>query len=451
MLLAEPAEIVYQPRGAARQLFECRDEEVVIEGPSNTGKSRAVCEKVHYFAEAYPGSRFLLLRETRSSLTESVLVTYETHVLTPRHVAKRGPKRKVRHAYYYPNGSEVITGGLDNADRIMSTEYDMIAVFEGTEIRLEAWEQLKTRLRNKRIPLRGPDGVQLVDEDGRPRWYAQQIIDCNPADPDHWINLRADAVNPVTGRNYMTRLLSRHEDNPVADKSELARLAALTGVRRDRYFLGKWSKAEGLVYEHFDRKVHVCARVSPATRVIIGVDDGFTNPFVALALEIDGDNRLFCASEFYQSGLQEGAKVKAIEAMVAEYREQKLHCTVVVDPSAAALIGALQTAGLDVAEANNKVLDGISKVGDRFVVAGDGRPRLAISPECSNAIKQLATYTWADKKTREAPVKENDHAPDAIRYGTMYLDANPGTRFYSSAPDPAPTRRRDDWLDDDDD
>ena len=34
----------YGPRGAAAELFGCRDPEVLIEGPAGTGKTRAVLE-----------------------------------------------------------------------------------------------------------------------------------------------------------------------------------------------------------------------------------------------------------------------------------------------------------------------------------------------------------------------------------------------------------------------
>lgn len=67
----------------------------------------------------------------------------------------------------------------------------------------------------------------------------------------------------------------------------------------------------------------------------------------------------------------------------------------------------------------------------------------------------------------EMEMFEYEHTLNGVRYTAMdgahddcvmslalasrHLTANPGTRFYSSAPDPAPTRRRDDWLDDDDD
>ncbi len=36
----------YQPFGAAKKLFECRDREISTVGPAGTGKTRAVLERI---------------------------------------------------------------------------------------------------------------------------------------------------------------------------------------------------------------------------------------------------------------------------------------------------------------------------------------------------------------------------------------------------------------------
>jgi phage terminase large subunit len=80
----------YRPYGAARDLFLCRDPEVLIEGPAGTGKTRAVLEYVNYLCENNDNIRVLMFRKTRASMTESVLVTYEDEVLWPGHPARTG-------------------------------------------------------------------------------------------------------------------------------------------------------------------------------------------------------------------------------------------------------------------------------------------------------------------------------------------------------------------------
>jgi phage terminase large subunit len=101
-----------------------------------------------------------------------------------------GPQRSHRQVYHFPNGSEVVVGGMDKPQKIMSSEYDFIYPQEAIELNEEDWESLTTRLRNGRVP------------------YQQIVADTNPSHPRHWLKLRCDA-----GR---CRLINTtHEDNPV--------------------------------------------------------------------------------------------------------------------------------------------------------------------------------------------------------------------------------------------
>ena len=47
--------------------------EVVVAGPSGTGKTLACLWKCAILADQYPGARILIIRKTRRSMTESVL------------------------------------------------------------------------------------------------------------------------------------------------------------------------------------------------------------------------------------------------------------------------------------------------------------------------------------------------------------------------------------------
>jgi PBSX family phage terminase large subunit len=261
----------YTPHGAAADLHAYNGREIVISGPAGTGKSRGCLEKLHRYALKYPHMRALIVRKTRASLTESGLVTFEQHVLGS-HGTGSGIAtdilRRNRQSYRYPNGSEIIVGGLDRASRIMSTEFDLIFVQEATELTENDWESLLTRLRHDKMP------------------FQQLIADCNPDHPEHWLKKRAES-----GRVRM--LFSRHEDNPALydtaqsqwtdlGREYIAVLDALTGVRYHRLRHGKWMQAEGAVYEEFNTGVHVIDRfdIPDDWRRIRVVDFGFVNSFV---------------------------------------------------------------------------------------------------------------------------------------------------------------------------
>ena len=80
----------YKAFGAAATLFRCNDPEILIQGPAGTGKTRACLERIHLLAETNAGARFLLMRKTRARMAQSVLVTFEDHVLPPGHELLKG-------------------------------------------------------------------------------------------------------------------------------------------------------------------------------------------------------------------------------------------------------------------------------------------------------------------------------------------------------------------------
>ena len=213
----------------------------MVDGPAGTGKSRGVLEKVFVCAAKYPRTRILLCRKTRTSMTTSTLVTWEEKVLALLPGLCSGASKAVRRTYRFPNGSEIDVCGLDNPDRIMSTEYDLIAAFEATELNQDDYEKLASRLRNGVMP------------------YQQMIADCNPAGNSHYLKRLADD-------GKITRFPSRHEDNPMlfdgenwtkAGRDYLDTLGMLTGTLRKRLLEGLWASAEGMVFENWRADVHL--------------------------------------------------------------------------------------------------------------------------------------------------------------------------------------------------
>lgn len=384
-----------------------------MDGPAGTGKTRAILTKIHLALMKYPGARALICRKTRASMNESVLVTYENKVCDPESPWIAGMMRHTRRAYNYPNKSTLVVGGMDNPDRIMSTEYDIVAAFEATELIEDEWEKVMTRLRNAVMP------------------YQQGLADCNPSYPEHWLNKRAES-----GR--MARLLSRHQDNPSVTPEYLERLSNLTGPRRERLFLGKWAQAEGLVYEGFDRAIHAVQSfpVPPDWRRMRSIDFGFTNPFVCQWWAFDPDGRAYMYREIYKSKrlVQDHAvHIKSLSA------GENIELT--VSDHDAEDRATLHREGVHTKAANKAVTAGIQVVANRMKLAGDGKPRLYImldatverDPELvdagrpSSTLAEFDSYIWQQvkdgKPVKEEPLKVNDHGMDAMRYMIAQEDA----------------------------
>lgn len=416
----------YQPYGAALALFYDQSLEVVLEGPAGTGKSRAVLEKLHFCAIKYPGCRILIVRKTRESLSESILVTYEEKVLPPGDPIAEGPNRHNRQFYEYPNGSVIIIAGLvshgmNQRTKVMSTEYDIIAAFEATEIPQSDWENLISRLRNWKIPF-------------------QQIIgECNPDVPTHWLHRRCDSG--VTVVHY-----SRHEDNPELFRDGtwtmkgkiyiLKILEALTGARKQRLRFGRRAAVEGTVYD-FIPAIHMVKAhlIKPSWRRFRIIDFGYVAPFVCLWAAVDPDLAMYVYRQLYMTGRIVREHCKTIkEYSIGEHYEATLADHDAEDRA------TMAAEGIPTIAADKRLSMGIQAVQARLNPGSGRRPRLYVVEDClieedpelkrtgrpTRVEQEFESYLWpkgADGIIRkEVPIDENNHGLDPVRYLANYLD-----------------------------
>lgn len=419
MSTAAPQSLTYDPRGGARELLLTRDRECLLDGPANTGKSFAGLWKMHLAALKYPGMHGLLLRKTLVSLKASTLVTFRERILGPQSPVRYWTSRADESAHYaYPGVdgqvSKVYVGGMDKADKIMSTEYDMALWDEATDGAESEWEALQTRLRYGRMP------------------YQQAIACVNPQAPTHWLNQRANA-----GR--IRRLLSRHEDNPTVTPEYLAMLNALTGVRRSRLYLGLWAAAEGTVYEDsWDATRNLVDRftIPPEWPRYLAVDFGYTHPFVCQWWAEDPDGRFYRYRELYMTHrlVEDHAKqIKALSRWGLRDGEP-LPRAVICDHDAEDRATLEKHLGMLTIAAHKSVSDGIQAVAARWRPAGDGKPRLMLlrdslvardpylveskQPTCTE--EEVESYIWDTRK--ESPIKKHDHGLDPTRYMVAHKD-----------------------------
>jgi PBSX family phage terminase large subunit len=388
----------YEPVGAARDLILAKEPEVLAVGPAGTGKTLAACVKLHRAASRYPGARILMARKTLESLKSGALNTYINGIKPHLYnVETFGGNKFFPAEFRYENGSVILVSGMDKAEKILSAEFDLIYVNEATELTERDWETLKTRLRNGVMP------------------YQQIIGDCNPNGPRHWLNLRC--INGQT-----RRITSTHRDNPAYwDRrangwTEQGRqyvqenLANLSGIARKRLFQGVWAAAEGLVYPEFTsdmvREVDV-----DGWRTVMGADIGSRNATAILTAHVSGDNRIHISREVYRRGMTSSDILAAIESAADMADPDAIY----VDPSAAGYIGDLTRDGYPAVKATNDVLTGIQRVHGAF------QSGLTIDRSCTNLIDELGMYAYPDNPRIETdkPVKEHDHACDALRYLVM--------------------------------
>ena len=413
----------FTPYGGGARFMYCREPEVVIGGPYDTGKTLTALNRLHLLLCKHAGARALMLRKTYQSLIQTAVVTYEKKVLpvppdTPGcPVGRMGGTRP--DWYDYPNGARLVVGGLDNPGKTLSSEYDFIYVNQAEELTEDEWQAL-TRAASGRAGHAS---------------YSQVMGDCNPDVPDHWIQTR----------QRVTFIESRHEDNPTIfdpvtgeciAPERMAALDAMTGVRYKRGRLGLWVGREGQVYE-FDPAIHLidAADVPPLVRHYRAIDFGYSNPFVCQLWGEDSDGRIYLIGEIYQTQ----RTVNALVPLIHELTGGRGITATVADHDAEDR-ATLAEHGIVTVAADKRIKTGIDAVTERLRVRGDGRARLFVVRGCTvtyddrladdrrptSTEKEFPGYVWPDTRAGRAadelPVKAADHGMDAMRYIVMYLD-----------------------------
>ena len=300
-------------------------------------------------------------------------------------------------------GEKVYCIGADNVRqvaKIRGSEIAYCAIDEATDINPEVFEMLKSRLS---LP-----------------WSCCDIT-TNPSSPGHWfkkfIDSSKDGVD-IYCQNYTIY------DNPFLPHDYVKALEAeYSGtVYFDRYILGKWTLAEGLVYPNYEKAVVEASSlvsVESYDQWVLSVDYGTQNATAALLFGRRG-NSWVLFREYRYSGRDTGR-----QKTDAEYVEDMLQLVhdvpcpdgdaieVIIDPSAASFIEAMRRTGrFKVRKADNDVLNGI-----RCTAVAMSSGKLYISDSCEGTIKELQGYIWdTSRDDVERPVKVEDHCMDAMRY-----------------------------------
>lgn len=244
------------------------------------------------------------------------------------------------------------------------------------------------------------------------------FFNCNPENPMHWF--RREWLLQLDRQNAM-HIHFTLDDNPgLPEHIKEGYKRMYSGVFYKRYIEGLWVMAEGVIYDMFDANLNV---YRPDNRPVdlfwtgsrvIAVDYGTTNPTRFLdTYEYDG--RIFVDREYdWDSRMQFRQKTdeEYADDLVAFMGDTS--CPVVVDPSAASFIAALNQRGVYVIAADNEVLDGIRKVASLLQ-----NRRILICSECVRLLDEMGTYSWDEKAAQrgeERPIKTADHSCDALRY-----------------------------------
>lgn len=420
--MTAPVVQVYRPRGNAAAIMKApvsRAPAVVLSGPAGTGKSAACLTKLHLACMLKPNVRALIVRKTFASIRHSALVTFQNFV-APNHIASGLVNiygGTVPQQIQYLNGSTIDIVGMDKPTRIMSTDFDLIYVQEAIELEREHWDALSSRARASNLS------------------YRQLLADCNPSHDQHFLLQMAQ-------EGKLLMLETQHEDNPLFfddfgcitpdGEAYLARLDDLTGVWLARLRYGKWVGAQGIIYDNFDRNVHVVDELPKGWEswpVTWAIDFGFVHPLVVTMWVTSPDGALYMFAEYYRKGVLVEDMAKDLRARVAS-GELRRPGKILTDHDAEDRATFEKHFGRGTNAAKKEVSRGIQAAHARFKVQANGRARLYFKKDAllhrpdkalvdakqpTHTLAEIGGYIW-DPNGKDQPLKDKDDGMDTMRY-----------------------------------
>ncbi len=317
-------------------------------------------------------------------------------------------------------GEKVYCIGADNVRqvaKIRGSEIAYCAIDEATDINEEVFEMLKSRLS---LPWSCCDATT---NPSYPSHYFKQFLDSAENGVDIYCQNYTIYDNPFLPSDYVRALETEYAGT----------------VWYDRYILGKWTLAEGLIYPAYSDAVQPVPS-TPPTRRILSIDYGTQNAFSA---GLWGEYGLswWREREYYYSGRDSGIQktdeeyAQDLDRWLSDLFDSPDHqydeyskLPVIVDPSAASFIALLRKRGkYRVIPADNDVADGI-----RETATAMHNGRIKVDPSCRNWLNEVQGYVWDDSAVEDRPIKVNDHAMDDTRYfvKTMHI-SKPKSNYQS--------------------
>jgi PBSX family phage terminase large subunit len=365
---------------------------LICDGAIRSGKSSLMTYAfVEDAMERFDGQRFGICGKTVDSTKKNVITPYLSMVL---------PREKYVIKWKQQDKVMVVTqGDRQNVFEIFGgKDESSFALIQGRTLAGVLFDEVALQPRSF-----VEQAMARCSVDGSRFWF-----NCNPGPPNHWFYLEWILKAKEKNALHLHFLL---EDNPSLSEKIIARYKAMySGTFYQRYILGEWVAAEGLVYQFGED--NITDEIPPGKEYYISVDYGTLNPFSAGLWSVTGAKAVRIG-EYYYSG-RSNQSMKTDEEYCDEVDRlaaEKTIRQVIVDPSAASFIAALRRRGYTVKPADNEVMDGIRRVA-LYLQQGN----IKIHRNCADSIQEFGLYRWDDKSQEDKVVKENDHAMDEIRY-----------------------------------
>lgn len=245
--------------------------------------------------------------------------------------------------------------------------------------------------------------------EGSKYWF-----NCNPAGPYHWFKL--EWIDNNEDKNLLHIHFTMDDNLSLSEKVKQRYYRMYSGVFFQRFILGLWVLAEGIVYDMFNKEKHVVKTVEREyEKYYVSCDYGTQNP-MTYGLWGLCKGIWYKTKEYHYDG-RKNSRQKTDDEYLDDLKEFIGDISIrgiIVDPSAASFIALLKKNRFKVLKAKNEVIDGIRNVARLL-----NEEKIKYNDCCKETFREYASYTWDEKATargEDKPNKENDHQMDGDRY-----------------------------------
>ena len=442
--MSEPQQILFEPASAIQEAYIWNTKrESMFDGGVGNGKTTGGLMRLLILAREFPGSRWVVARQTYKTLMNTTRKTFD------KVCPKQWVTRDVKENMVLANGSEILWLHLDEMSEadLRSLEINGAFISQAEEIAPEMWDFIDSR----------------VGRWHRPGWSSPcpgyTWGECNPNGHD-WIYFRFHPE--VVGNDHPTRAYFFGATS--INKEMLDRyspgyydmLMKKPETWKRRWVFGSRDIFEGAIHPDFKREVHVynADKFDPFDSCNIKscwgwFDYGLSAPTCLLLSASTSDNFHFITHEYYERSTP-GRTIKISDhaAAIQKLMRQNRYTIrgIYADPSiffeetrdrkvaTTSVAQEYRECGLYLQKADNNEVTSVSNLQELFYVNPDlpnpvtrhkGSPRLFISSRCENLIDQIQLQRHAETRNQLTGEKEYteeraegipDHAYDPLRY-----------------------------------
>jgi phage terminase large subunit len=354
---------------------------IINRGGAGSSKSHSIIQVLLQKGLENNGIKILILRKVRASLGKSVYNQFITYL---KEIGIYDDIKEHKSDYYYelPNGTQVHFAGLDDRQKLKSSEWNIIWLEEANEFSRDDYNFIKTR------KYRGDKFPDL------------KVIIYMSFNPEQcWIEKIENGEN-------VKLIHSTYKDNPFCNeeyKKTLEGLKEEDEAIYNIYALGLYARPEHTIYKslHYLREYP-----KEFDEIIYGLDFGYNNPSALAKIGIK-DIEFYLEEKIYQTKLTNADLIELIKDLNIGYNPIYCDCA---EPNR---IEELKRAGFNALISDKAVKDGIDFC---------KRKKFYTLESNVNLNKEWAGYSYRKDKqgnVTDDPVKYLDHFPDCIRYAVF--------------------------------